>query len=1713
MICTLLVGVSKESKAQTQGSYKSIFFNSYCHIEPNNGVGVFSIVIPFSISSRLDYGCGGYNPNFQCPSDDIITGSNGSGVGSSGDKIMISNKLSASRIDPAKLKTTRSTIPNTTLRCPIDPNTGSTQQGGYFLESTYYDQVWGDCEPAVDGSSFIAHTVNGADICSDIIPYTFDYFLNTEAYIEYRFQNSAGNYTIWKNNGQFLYRNSNIRTLDTTPITGAVVTVADVQDAKWILGNDFNQTPNNQVQLRIIYASRTFSTSPPVITTLSSNRIAQELTTVNTQLGTPNVISYSTAPFWVYPSAPITVEPVDDGTRAPTPIPAISLVTPVAPTCYDGEDGSITISNLKYKDGTFYRSSDGDLRFSIFGYNTLADITNNAPIPLGVNLRTIGTINAGQPLIYNPANYSLNSGVIDVGCPLPTGCPNTTFRFVKGKYYVIKMELGAPGLQPRCYSTFPTFIFPNAPQVSLINPVVTNPNVDGIITVTSNYYGSGFNVSRNLATDATVRMPNVYNGKSKLFYDIKKTAPTVSNLVVGPLPYTNVAARTNQNNFVNYPSIGAGSYEVDVKVGSLTAGIFTNCGGEPMLTVQPNSNILKFNIIEPSILKVANGDVATAITCFGANNGRISVTPQGGILGTVVGTTAYSLELYNGTTLVASQTSTSTLVNFTSLQVGTYTLKLRDANRVDVNKINDTNYIFTKTYTITEPSAPIALSITGTTNVRCNGVSVGADAGSISVAASGGNGLLGSVNGVRTLKLFKQIAGSYPPSALQTQTSSPITALIPVNQTFTFSDLGAGVYKVVLSDAQSCTVSTTDFIISEPTLIAPLATTTNILCNGQPTGKISIQASGGTMLVGGSYDFTISAISPSTLPAGYVPTQSALASTNLDFSNLRAGTYRIAIKDANNCIRATNYTLSEPTVLSLASPITSVISCHNDTNGAFNMVFSGGVAPYVLEVKKDNVLMSGYPQNVASATTLSKTGLGFGIYEVTIKDANNCIKTSSLTLDNPSLIAVVIVKQNIACAGDLGNFRVNTTGGTTNNNDGVYSYTVTGVNGGNPVALSGQYLVDNLVGGTYVLSVRDAQNCLYTETIIIAAPSSALSVASSPIITPVTCFGESNGRVQFNISGGWGTSPTDYAVSSDNGLTWLQGTAQGNILSGLTAGTYNNIKIKDIEGCIITYPTSVVITQPAALQLGTPIISNTQCSGSNGSIQLGTVSGGTSAAGAYQYRWEQKNLATSAYSVILGQTITLLSGISAGVYRTTVTDANNCTLQSADYTVSDIGAPAIVGDPLIGRATCSYSFNADVKLYLQAVTGSGVLEVKWEFFKNNVLQSTLTDTPNQASVASPAQITVSKTGLSGLYDRVLVTIKSQQNCLKIENILLNPPLPLVVTATVVAPICLGVNNGSISVSTIGGNGTYTYLWLDNNSTRTTRSDLAGGTYTVRVTDIRGCTIDKIINIPIPAAIPLALGGNRTLCENTTYLLTAGVQEVGMTYQWSVRKDNGITTLGTAVSQSASADGEYIVKVTTAAGCILKDSVKINFTKDALVANFLMDSQITAGQTVFLFEVSRPVPTTVTWAYPGGVRVGGVVGVYEEVRFDTEGDYPVTLSASLSTCQATITKTLSVLNPRLKPVPAPARVGLEIENYTLYPNPSEGLFSCKVKLSKPASMLMKIYTVQGSSPIMIEERASSDNYKVDFDMRNYAKGLYLLTIQVGLEQKVIKFIID
>ena len=147
-----------------------------------------------------------------------------------------------------------------------------------------------------------------------------------------------------------------------------------------------------------------------------------------------------------------------------------------------------------------------------------------------------------------------------------------------------------------------------------------------------------------------------------------------------------------------------------------------------------------------------------------------------------------------------------------------------------------------------------------------------------------------------------------------------------------------------------------------------------------------------------------------------------------------------------------------------------------------------------------------------------------------------------------------------------------------------------------------------------------------------------LLTATPTQVVNVSCFGGSNGSTQLSVTGG--TGPYTYDWSND-GPENPDNDTQG--LSGLTAGTYT-VTVTDAVSATAT--ASVTITQPAALAPSTTQV-NVSCNGgSNGSIDL-SVTGGT---GSYTYNWG------------MGQPTTQdRTGLAAGTYSVTVTDANSCT--------------------------------------------------------------------------------------------------------------------------------------------------------------------------------------------------------------------------------------------------------------------------------------------------------------------------------------------------------------------------------------------------------------------------------------------------------------------
>ena len=138
--------------------------------------------------------------------------------------------------------------------------------------------------------------------------------------------------------------------------------------------------------------------------------------------------------------------------------------------------------------------------------------------------------------------------------------------------------------------------------------------------------------------------------------------------------------------------------------------------------------------------------------------------------------------------------------------------------------------------------------------------------------------------------------------------------------------------------------------------------------------------------------------------------------------------------------------------------------------------------------------------------------------------------------------------------------------------------------------------------------------------------------------------------------------------SFDNGSTFQA----SNIKSGLTAGTYKII-IKNIGGCNSAATNTIVNAPPSAISTASASQTNVACNGgSNGSASV-TPSGGTP---GYTYSWLPS-----------GGTAATATGLSAGSYTVTVTDANGCTA-TRNFTITQ-PAPQAIPVTTVTQPTCA----------------------------------------------------------------------------------------------------------------------------------------------------------------------------------------------------------------------------------------------------------------------------------------------------------------------------------------------------------------------------------------------------------------------------------------
>jgi subtilisin-like proprotein convertase family protein len=258
----------------------------------------------------------------------------------------------------------------------------------------------------------------------------------------------------------------------------------------------------------------------------------------------------------------------------------------------------------------------------------------------------------------------------------------------------------------------------------------------------------------------------------------------------------------------------------------------------------------------------------------------------------------------------------------------------------------------------------------------------------------------------------------------------------------------------------------------------------------------------------------------------------------------------------------------------------------------------------------------------ATGGTLNYSGTGVftqqgGVHQYTVTDANGCSSTATASILEPDSLTLDVTTAYPPCLYTSANLASTVTGGTI-----PYHYAWS--NGASLANING------VSSDTYILTVTDDAGCSISKPVVIATPG---PVTVTGIATNLLCRGVSTGAISPAVSGGFG--PYSYL--------WNGGVISQN-RTGLPAGTYT-VTVTDVNSC--TKTKTYTITQPATTMVINSNKTNVRCYGLNSGSATASPAGGTA---PYTYSWNTLPVKTTATA----------TGLYAGVYTCTVTDAIGC---------------------------------------------------------------------------------------------------------------------------------------------------------------------------------------------------------------------------------------------------------------------------------------------------------------------------------------------------------------------------------------------------------------------------------------------------------------------
>ena len=350
-----------------------------------------------------------------------------------------------------------------------------------------------------------------------------------------------------------------------------------------------------------------------------------------------------------------------------------------------------------------------------------------------------------------------------------------------------------------------------------------------------------------------------------------------------------------------------------------------------------------------------------------------------------------------------------------------------------------------------------------------------------------------------------------------------------------------------------------------------------------------------------------------------------------------------------------------------------------------------------------------------------------------------------------------------------------------------------------------------------------------------------------------------------------------------------------------------------------------------------------------------------------------------------------------------------------------------------------------------------------------------------------------------------IRISDAHGCILTDKVELKNPEPLTISAVVTKPICLGRCDGSISLTGNGGTSNYSFEW-ERGAANSSLSDLCPGDYKIQMKDSHDCKVNDQFTVLPGSPLPLDLGTKATLCVGQVKALDPGTQWVTST--WS---SNNSFSSGTS-KISIKDPGLYYFKGINAVGCIAMDTFKLETSLDLLKAEFLMPAEAAVGDTIVAIDISWPLPEKIEWNYPAAFKI--IESPQPEISFAQPrepGVFSISMKSFLAECRDYREKTLTVL-AKEKSKPG-GRLGYEelIKEFTLSPNPNNGVFKVKVNLSEETEIMLRVIQFPLGTVKLEYSAHDFTDYAIDFNLPDLPQGMYVIWLKARNENQLIRFI--